>query len=175
MGVQLTIDTVGWSYIGVAITWSVILYSAIGILWHNRQLPLLQMRRLPLVFTAITILHIYWTLCIIAHIIAPILPCAAEYWIMSILLPFGIAIFQVANTQFLYIACGQRRFRGPSDLNAIALRKRSSMLDDQTTSILQKLPRWLSKVDQITRLMIVVGIGMAFQVSSTCQSRCLDH
>lgn len=47
------------------------------------------MRRLPLVFVAMSLLHVYWTLCMIGYVIGPVAPCAAEFWIMSIIVPLG--------------------------------------------------------------------------------------
>lgn len=164
MGTRLTLDNVGRTYIGIAIAWSIILYGAMGVLWSHRRLPQLQMRRLPLVFAALTILHIYWTLCMIVYIIAPVIPCSVEYWIMSILLPLGIAMFQVANTQFLYVACGQRRFNGNTSLSHLLWKKRLPMLEDQTALLPKKFSRWLKKIDPITKMVIIMGFGMTIQV-----------
>lgn len=166
MAALLKVDTVGRAYIGIAVTWSVVLYSAMGVLWYHRQLPQLHMRRLTLVFVALTILHIYWTLCMVGYVIAPVVPCAAEYWIMSILLPFGIAIFQVANSQFLHVACEQRRFTQTSDLSSLPYKMRRSTLEGQALSLPQKLLRSLRQMDRITRLIIFVSVSMAVQVSN---------
>lgn len=170
MGAHLAIDNVGWTYIGIAAAWTTVLYSAMCVLWCHRQLPQLQKRRLPLMFVAITMLHIYWTLCMISHVIASIIPCAAGYWTMSILLPFGTAIFQVANTQFLYIASGQRRFRELTNLDHLMWKKRVPKLASETASLPRRLSRWLKSVNRITRMVIIVGIGMIIQVRSLITS-----
>lgn len=167
MGAHLTINNVGWTYIGITVGWTVILYTAFGFLWYHRQLPQIQMRRLPLVFVAMTMLHLYWILCMIGYVIGPVAPCAAEYWVMSILVPFGIAIFQVANTQFLHIASQQRRYASFCSLDSLAWERRVSVLDGQTGSFWQRISKRLQKVDQITRMVIYVGIGMTIQVWQT--------
>lgn len=88
-GAKPMLDKIGWIYIGVVIGWTIVLATAMSVLWYHRRLPILQMRRLPLVFVAMGALHIYWTLCMIGYVISPVAPCAAEYWIMSIIVPAG--------------------------------------------------------------------------------------
>lgn len=158
------LDRVGWTYIGVVIGWTTILAAAMSFLWYHRRLPQLQIRRLPLVFVAMTMLHMYWTLCMIGYVIGPVAPCAAEYWIMSILVPFGIAIFQVANTQFLHIASQQRRFTSVQNLDDLVRGKQVSLLDGQTGTIWWRIRQRLRSIDQITKMVIFVGIGMTIQV-----------
>lgn len=164
MGAHLTVDNVGWTYVGITVGWTVILYSALGFLWYHRQLPQLQMRRLPLVLISMTMLHIYWVLATLAYAIGPATPCGAIFWFMSILVPFGIATFQVANTQFLYIASQQRSYAKVRSLDSLAWEKRVSVLDGQTGSFWRRMSMRLKHADQITRMAIYVGIGMIVQV-----------
>lgn len=117
-------------------------------------------------FTAVTILHIYWTLCMIGHVFAPLVPCAAEYWVMSLLLPFGIALFQAVNTQFLCVASRQRYFKEPSSLNYLAIKSKIPVLSGQNTFFPQKLSRFLVKVDGICKMVAIVGLGIIMQVRS---------
>lgn len=168
MGTQLTIDKVGWVYIGIAIAWSTVMASAMAFLWYHRRLPQLRMRRLPLMFVAIVMLHIYWTLCMIGYVIGPVAPCAAEYWIMSILVPSGIAMFQIANTQFLYVASQQKRFTSVTNLDDLVHGRKISMLDGHVGSFWQRTMKRLKNVNQITKMVIFVGIGMTLQVSCSC-------
>ncbi|KKY37978.1 hypothetical protein UCDDA912_g02007 [Diaporthe ampelina] len=81
-----------------------------GFLWYRRDTPLLKIRGLSLSFAAIAFLHTYWMVVQMAYIANPF-PQQAEYWIMGIYLPFGIALFHASNTRFLYIARQQRRSR----------------------------------------------------------------
>lgn len=85
---------------------------------------------------------------------------------MSILVPFGVAIFQVANSQFLYIASQQRRFTSVRNLEELVKGRKISALDGQTGSFWQRTVRRLKNIDQITRMVIFIGAAMILQVCS---------
>lgn len=159
------LDHVGWTYIGVAIAWTTILAIAMTFLWYHRRLPQLQIRRLPLVFIAMISLHMYMVLCLIGYVIGPLAPCAAEYWIMSILVPFGIAMFQVSNTQFFHIASQQKRFLSMQRLEDLMRGKHVSILDGKAGPLWHRMWQRLREIDHITRMVILVSMGMAVQVS----------
>lgn len=164
MGTEVVITRSKWAYISVAIVWSITLFSAMGFLWYHRRLPQLQIRRLPLVFVAMISLHIYWVIVMIAYIMGPLYPCVVEYWVMSILLPFGIAVFQIANTQFLWIAVQQRRYMSVTSLDDLKVHKQTSALDGHTGSFKQRMTTRLKNLDSITRMVIYIGIAMGIQV-----------
>lgn len=161
------LDKVGWAYIGIVIGWTTILFSAMGFLWTRRQLPHLQIRRLPLAFTSIICLHIYWTLVTLAYVIGPFVPCGLEYWFMSMLVPLGIAFFQVANTQFLHVATQQKRYASIQSVNGSPQGATRSILDGQAGSFWHKTQSRLRKMDKITRLCVYVAIGMALEIALT--------
>jgi len=103
-------DPLGWIYIAIAILWTAILLMGITFLISKRDLPFLRIRNIPLAVSAVATLHVYWVLCMIAYVLQAFFPCATEYWIMSIYLPLGIALFQACNTQLLQIAGVQRKY-----------------------------------------------------------------
>ena len=76
------LDSLAWAYVGISIAWTVSLVCAMLFLFRHRHLPCIRMRRLPLLFIGIIPLHLYGTICILAYIIAPVLPCNAEFWVM---------------------------------------------------------------------------------------------
>jgi hypothetical protein len=113
MGYQLSLDRIGWTYVGIFILWNVLLSSGCVFLWTYRHHPSLRMRRLPLLFTGVGVLHIYGSLCCIGtynqdeHIVVSgheylltISPsaypfgaafdCSIEFWMMSITVPLGM-------------------------------------------------------------------------------------
>lgn len=153
-----------WIYISVAIVWSIVLFSAMGFLLYHRRLPQLQMRRLPLVFAAMISLHIYYIIVLIAYVLGAAYPCFVEYWVMSILLPLGIALFQIANTQFLWIAAQQRRYMSIASLDDMKIDQRTSALDGHTGSFWQRSRKRLQNFDSVTRMVIYVAIAMTVQV-----------
>lgn len=166
---EANLNGLGRAYLGITIGWTVILVGVMAFLWHHRRLPHLQMRRLPLVFTAMTMLHLYGGLCFVGYVIMPIAPCAVEYWVMSILVPFGVAIFQVANTQFLHIATMQKRYTSVQSLDDLVWGRkgRVSALDGQTGTFWQRTVARLKSIDRITRMVIFIGAGMALQAILT--------
>merc|ERR1711977_95890 len=87
-------DSLGKLYASIAIIWTVIL--ALGSAWliQNRQLPFLRMRNIPLAITSVCFLHVYLIKILLAYTTNGHFLCSAEFWIMSIYLPFGIALFQ---------------------------------------------------------------------------------
>jgi len=161
---KANLDSIGWTYLGLVIAWTIGLIAVMAFLWRHRRLPHLQMRRIPLVFAAMIALHLYGTICFIGYVIMPIAPCGVEYWIMSIMVPFGVALFQVANTQFLYIASQQRRFTTVQNLNELVRGKKMSVLDGQTGSLWQRTIRRLRSIDQLTRMVIFIVAAMIIQV-----------
>lgn len=163
MGPQPNLDAVGWTWIGLAIGWTVFLASGMLFLVYHRQLPSLQLRRLPLVFAAVTLLHIYAFICMIGYVIIPFVPCSAEFWIMSIYLPCGIALLQAANSQFLHVASQQRKFAHLSNLDDRIIREKPTS-DHPTSSRWKQVTQRIWTADKITRMTIFIAIGLFLQV-----------
>lgn len=155
------LDSLGYTYIGLTAAWTVLIVCGLVFLWLNRRLPCLQIRRIPLLIPAVCSLHAYGSVCGIAYVLGPLVPCNAEFWVMSIYLPFGIALFQAANSQFLHIAQLQRKFRHLSSLDD----------DLQNGTVREEGAGWsgfikrVKKTDSIVRMMIFIAVGMAVQVS----------
>lgn len=159
---QAVLDTLGRAYLGLAIAWTVALAAGILFLHHHRHLPCLQIRRLPLVFAAVCSLHMYGAVCCIAYVIAPLAPCTAEFWLMSIYLPFGIAMFHAANSQFLHIASRQKRFVRRSTISSYSLDEQQA--ERLANSRFRRILKGVERADKIERMMVWIGIGLAIQV-----------
>jgi hypothetical protein len=164
MGPQL--DTLGVTYLCLAIVWTLALIAGMLFLHHHRDLPTLQIRRLPIVFAGMGSLHCYGALSLVIYVIGPMTPCTAEFWIMSIYLPFGIAMFQAANSQFLHIASRQKQFARMSALSE------PRPVDERNAqrlanSRLRRIIRGVERADKIDRMMVWIGIGLAAQVALT--------
>lgn len=160
---DITTSTLGWVYIGLAGAWTVLLAGGLFYLHRHRKLPFLQIRRLSLVFVAVVLLHLYAVVCMISFTIHPIVPCDAQFWVMSIYLPFGIALLQAANSQFLYVAGQQRKYANFTNLDELQLPGKSTPVDPS-------LPWWsrmmqrAQKMDKTTKIVIYIGIGMIVEV-----------
>jgi hypothetical protein len=154
------LNTTAWIYIAVTITWTVILACGMGFLFYYRKLPGLQLRRLPLVFVSIISLHCYWTVCMLGYIIAPFAPCAAGFWMMSIYLPIGVAIFHLANSRFLDVASRQSQFT----------KHTLSIRDNLKLSPQKSWKKFFVKTGQganKNRMTVTIAIPLAVQVSIT--------
>ncbi|KOS20617.1 hypothetical protein ESCO_005392 [Escovopsis weberi] len=151
---ELRFDGVGIFYCVFATIWTLILASGMAFLWVRREMPILRIRGLPLSFAAITLMHLYWLAVELGYSYGPLMPEVAEYWIMSIWFPFGIALFHASNSRFLYVADAQRKF-----LNTVETLERPLANNDL-------VGRW-KRMDYTSRTLLLVSLGMAGQLFLT--------
>lgn len=152
-------DGVGIWWFTFAAVWTVLLVCGMTFLYRKRDTPTLRLRSLSLTFSGIILLHFYWLSVQIAYSIGPLAPEVAEYWVMGVWYPFGIALFQAGNSQFLYVAKAQSRFaRPPSQMKTRYDEKRSV----QKPSFLQRI----KQMDYSKRMFMFVTMGMTVQVRS---------
>ncbi|KAK5073254.1 hypothetical protein LTR64_000334 [Lithohypha guttulata] len=157
MVMKFTLDGLGWTYVGIATFWTIVLLTGIAFLVPKRNLPFLRIRNVPLAVSAVATLHVYWVLCMLAYVLQGFFPCGTEYWIMSIYLPLGIALFQACNTQLLYIANLQQRY--VSDYQAEK--------KEPNTKNPRGWRRYLAHhyvENRVKRTMIYIGYGMCIQL-----------
>ncbi|KAF3012961.1 hypothetical protein E8E14_003007 [Neopestalotiopsis sp. 37M] len=166
MAKAIVFTTLGWVYIVLDIAWALLLAAGLAFLYRHRRLPFLQIRKLPLVFTAILILHCYGAVCMLCLTVGQLVPCDAQFWIMSIYLPFGMALLQAANSQFLHVAKQQKRFAQFSDLEDHYLSEKSKPIDPS-------LPWWkrnyeqVRRMDKVTQILVYIGIAMVVELALT--------
>jgi hypothetical protein len=158
MQLRLNIDSLGQLYVGLAAAWTVILAAGILFLIANRKSQCLRIRNLTLAIGAVCILHVYWVLSMLAYVLNGYFHCATEFWVMSLYLPLGIALYQANSTQLLYIATLQHRFAGS---DSAWIRHRVDLKSRRWRKILVK---WRS-CNMRDRTMVVIGLGMVIQGS----------
>ncbi|KAM5356541.1 hypothetical protein ACJ41O_003187 [Fusarium nematophilum] len=119
----------------------------------------MRLRGLPLSFTAITFLHLYWILGQITYPIGATMPVVlaydVQYFFMGIWFPLGIALFHASNSRFLHIAKLQKQFTSPH------LRGARPGCNGAKSSWLCRL----RNLDYSMKIMIFIGIGMVFQLA----------
>lgn len=128
------------------------------------------MRKLPLLFTGVGILHVYGAISIFAYPFGAYFPCTVIFWMMSILVPLGMAMFQAANTQFLYVASRQKQLAHMStlkDQKPISEKEAASMSDNRFKRIISGVER----ADRVGRSLVFIGIGMVLQVRTSLELR----
>jgi len=163
---QAKLTTLGWVYIGLTAGWSFILLGGMAFLYYHRRLPFLQLRRLPLVFSAIILLHLYGSACMAAYTIGPLIPCDAQFWIMSIYLPFGMALLQAANSQFQHVASQQRRYARLSNLDEHKLSGKALPLEP-SLSWWKRLAIRFRRTDKTTKIVIYIVVAIAVEVGNS--------
>lgn len=150
-------DDLGKLYAGVIVAWTVILGSGVAWLILHRRVPSVRLRNVSLSIAAVSFLHVYLVKIFLAYTTNGHFSCAAEFWIMSIYLPFGIALFQANTVQLESISEEQQ-----------SLLRRDSDLDQDIVKMPPKQARsfwyrWYTGT-AAERMYIYIGLGMAIQV-----------
>ncbi|KAL2174195.1 uncharacterized protein P884DRAFT_294610 [Thermothelomyces heterothallicus CBS 202.75] len=157
------LDGVGIWWITFGAVWTALLVCGMTFLYKKRNTPTLRLRSLSLTFSGIILLHLYWISVQIAYSVGPLAPEVAEYWIMGVWYPFGIALFHAGNSQFLHVAKAQSRFaRPPSQMKTRYDEKRPV----RRPNIFQRI----MQMDYSKRMFMFVTMGMTVQVSSGIRS-----
>lgn len=159
MAYSFNTDGLGITYIAIVVAWTCLLLPAAIFLIRNRDQPYLRIRNIPLAVSAVATLHVYWVLCMIAYVLNGFFPCSTEFWIMSVYLPLGIALFQATNCQLLSIAAAQKRY------------VQGDVCAEIKSSPSQKVPAWRKWWEKIKaynatkNTMAWIGVGITVQVS----------
>lgn len=149
---ELRLGAVGIFWIVFALAWTAILLGGMAFLWVRREMPILRIRGLPLSFAAITFMHLYWLAVQLGYWYGPLMPEVAEFWIMGLWFPFGIALFHASNSRFLYVADAQRKFLQKSEAPSLPV-ARGNLLG-----------RW-RQMDYNRRTLSLIFTGMGLHVS----------
>jgi len=88
------IDASGIFYVVVAIVYTLILAAELYLFYSRRSAFCIRIRGLQTVMTSVAMLHVYLVLVLLVYPLNGRFACGAEFWIMSIFLPSGMAIFQ---------------------------------------------------------------------------------
>lgn len=93
-GGRANFDALGIFYLLVAILYSLFVGVEIFLLHRHRSNHSIRIRGPNVVIGSVSMLHVYLVLVLLAYPENGNWPCAAEYWIMSLFLPLGMALFQ---------------------------------------------------------------------------------
>src|SRR2546423_6920047 len=158
-GPVLNFDAVGKAYVSIAVVWTIILYTGVAWLILHRNLYFLRMRNIFLAVVSTTFLHLYLVKILLAYTTNGHFPCGAEFWIMSIYLPFGIALFQANMVQLHSVSGRQKKF-----LQGQAFLAQEAVPLQLPESGLRGLwKRWCA-LTATRRTEILIGGGMIAQV-----------
>lgn len=160
MSFDFNMDWLGVIYIVVATVWTLALIVGSTFLVRNRSLPYLRIRNVPLSVGGVATLHVYLVLCMVAYVLNGYFPCATEFWIMSIYLPLGIALYHAANTQLLHVAMLQKKF-APEETSNNASETQARV------PVWRIVLRKLKEYGPTKRTLHLIGLGMIVQVRFT--------
>ncbi|KAI8932640.1 hypothetical protein NX059_010136 [Plenodomus lindquistii] len=102
-------DALGITYVVIAIIYTIIMAVELVLLYRNRSAFCVRIRNIKILFAAVSILHVYLVLVLLVYAWNGLFPCQVEFWIMSLFLPFGMALFQACNAKVLTAYQSQRR------------------------------------------------------------------
>ncbi|TDZ47421.1 hypothetical protein CTRI78_v008539 [Colletotrichum trifolii] len=147
--------------------WTVLVVCGMAFLFVNREMPFLRIRGLALSFGSVTLLHLYWLSVQIGLAIGQFVPDGAEFWIMGLYLPFGIALFHASNSRFLHIAAAQRRFAGSSITSTTPSPPQPQAKPARCSCRDKTLVGRFRKLDYTSKMLAVVCTGMMLQLLLT--------
>ncbi|KAH7255965.1 hypothetical protein BKA59DRAFT_490166 [Fusarium tricinctum] len=145
-------EGVGIVWIAFSAVWTILLVAGMAFLYRRRDMPILRIRGLLISFGAVILLHLYWLAVQWVYVVALLFPPAVEFWIMSLWLPFGIALFHASNSRFLYVAKSQKKLFASDNA-----RPKSEQVKKRGL-----IGRYCS-LDYTNRMLVLVGLGMLFQ------------
>jgi hypothetical protein len=87
-------DALGFLYVVAAIVYTIVLAGELYLLNRQRTVFAVRIRSLKIVFSAVSVLHVYLVLVLLVYPLNGLFPCSAEFWVMSVFLPSGMAFFQ---------------------------------------------------------------------------------
>ena len=157
-------DIVNWddlakAYAGFIIAWTGLLYVGVGWIVYNRNLPSVRIRNVPIAVLSVSFLHLYLIKIVLAYTTNGHFLCGAEFWIMSIYLPFGIALFQMNLVQLHSISEQQQQLLSSSE-------SMSSVLSSVPKNVRGFSAYWKS-LSQAKRSYVYIGLGMLVQLIVT--------
>lgn len=110
-GGRPNLDTLGITYVVLAIIYTIIVSLELCVLYRRRSAFSVRIRNVRVTFAAVSLLHIYLILVLLVYPWNGLFPCSAEFWIMALFLPSGMALFQACNARVLMTYESQRRLR----------------------------------------------------------------
>lgn len=146
-------DDLGKLYAAIICVWTLILVLGISWLISNRKVPFIKIRNIPLAILSTVFLHTYLIKICLAYTTNGHFLCSAEYWIMSIYLPFGIALFQAYLTQLRSLWEQQQRL----------LHYDAGRQEGEDVSKVNLIQRW-RRLSRLKRSYCLIAAGMLLQV-----------
>lgn len=88
------LDPLAVFYIVFAVVYTISVLLGLIWLWKLRHTTAVRLRNFWSIFAAVVIIHIYTVWVILVYPLNGLFKCGEEFWVMSVLLPLGMALFQ---------------------------------------------------------------------------------
>jgi hypothetical protein len=108
-------DALGMMWVVMAILYTIVVGGELYMLYRYRSTFCVRIRGFKVVVSAVSMLHVYLVLVLLVYPWNGLFPCSAEFWVMSIFLPSGMALFQGTYPRryckyitHIYVACNAK-------------------------------------------------------------------
>ena len=150
-------DALGLSIIGFIVLCSALLALGITFLLYHRHLDFIRIRNVPLMISALLMIHVYLIFACLTYPLNGTFPCNLEFWIMSVYFPTGVALYQAYNMQLLSLSVLQKRLllQPAKFLNKLAPPRHT----------ITGLRGGWSRLNLLARTYLLIAVGVVIQVS----------
>ncbi|KAF8250869.1 hypothetical protein K440DRAFT_653406 [Wilcoxina mikolae CBS 423.85] len=157
----LRLSGIGMTYIAVAVIFSALVAAGMAVLLRHRNLPFIRLRKVPLIILALVLLHLQLVFDLLVYPLNGALPCSAEYWIMAVCLPAGVAAFQINNWVLFSRVWGQKH------LLSLYTRSKGALAEDRAKDVAlhgsfaqRQWYKW-AQLCILKKMYILVAVGTA--------------
>ncbi|KAF2433472.1 hypothetical protein EJ08DRAFT_54912 [Tothia fuscella] len=145
-------------YIAAAIIYTIIVLAGLTALFILRNTHAIRIRNFTVVCASVLSLHVYLVLILLVYPLNGLFKCGCEFWIMSILLPLGIALFQASNVRLYSYAKDQKSI-------AEGEFRRSRKFHFKFG--LSGLYEWFKHLSAETKTYVAIAVGLVVQGTLT--------
>lgn len=155
-GGPANMDALGLSIISFVVLWTVLLAVGVAFLYRHRHLDFIRIRNVPLMISALLMIHVYLIFACLTYPLNGTFPCNLEFWIMSVYFPTGVALYQAYNMQLLSLSVLQKQLllQPAKLLNKLAPPRRT---------VTGCRGQW-SRLNLLARTYLLIAIGVVIQV-----------
>ncbi len=87
-------DALGIFYMTFAAVWTLVIAAGLACLYLRRDNVAIRIRNFWLIVSSVVVLQLYLWAVLMVYVMNGLFTCGLEFWVMSTILPFGIALFQ---------------------------------------------------------------------------------
>ncbi|KAF1811703.1 hypothetical protein P152DRAFT_48877 [Eremomyces bilateralis CBS 781.70] len=152
------LNGLGVFYICLSLLYTIFVLGGLWALWLHRDTTAVRIRGFWTIFSAVLCIHMYSMAVVLVYPLNGILKCGTEFWMMSIVLPFSVALFQASNIRLSAYYEGQR-----SLINSPTTGGRKARYPTEMRGLL----RWWREQNSATKTYVFIALGLTVQLFVT--------